>query len=498
MSRLLSEPSLDVQGPDLFELAPVPLWLEDWSAIRARLDEWRGGGVEDLDAFLLADPERVLACARAIRIVKVNDAVLQLLGARDAGHLMANLDRVFQGAMLENHRHELVQLWSGRPSFTSQAVNYTLDGRPLDIQLKGRVLPGHETDWSRILVMTEDVTAREGARRALAASEAYANGLFEHSPVSLWVEDFSAIRDLLDDVRATGIGDFRTFLDVHPDFVSRCMSEVRTLKVNRQTLLTFGAPDLAALMERRDDIFRDRRRGPFVEQLVDLWDGRLTQSREVVNYSLAGEEMHFVKQISVLPGHEHDWAEVQVALTDITARKKAEAYLEYLGKHDVLTKLFNRSFYVDEMNRIERRKLEPVSVLVADLNGLKLLNDRMGHGVGDTLLRRAGEVLGEAVQKPWHAARIGGDEFAVLLPGGGPVEVESMRQSIEDLCEINNQFYPGERLSLSMGTATQRLGERLEETVQRADLRMYEAKRRYYEAGGLDRRHDPGRRAAET
>ena len=60
-------------------------------------------------------------------------------------------------------------------------------------------------------------------------------------------------------------------------------------------------------------------------------------------------------QFSVLPGHENDWSLVQVALTDITARKKAEAYLEYLGKHDVLTKLYNRSFYVDELNRLERQ-----------------------------------------------------------------------------------------------------------------------------------------------
>ena len=60
-------------------------------------------------------------------------------------------------------------------------------------------------------------------------------------------------------------------------------------------------------------------------------------------------------QFSVLPGHENDWSLVQVALTDITARKKAEAYLEYLGKHDVLTKLYNRSFYVDELNRLERK-----------------------------------------------------------------------------------------------------------------------------------------------
>ena len=92
----------------------------------------------------------------------------------------------------------------------------------------------------------------------------------------------------------------------------------------------------------------------FREQLIDLWQGKLFQQREVVNYSLTGDELHLHLQFSVLPGHERDWSLVQIALTDITARKKAEAYLEFLGKHDVLTKLYNRSFYVDEMNRLER------------------------------------------------------------------------------------------------------------------------------------------------
>lgn len=473
---------------DLFALAPIPLWLEDWSGIRRLVDQWRAEGMDDPRAFLSADLARVRASAEAIRIIDVNPATLRLFEARDTAELVNRLGEVFQGAMLENHLEEIVQIAGGSPEFTSSAVNHTLSGRPLDIQLKGRILPGHEDTWDRVLVATEDVSEREGARRQLAESELYAKALFENSPVSLWVEDFSAIRELLEDVRATGVSDFRTFLEVHPDFVTRCASEIRVLSVNRQTLQLFRAPDLDTLLSRLGDVFRDRMLQPFQEQLIDLWNGKLFQSREVVNYSLEGEEMHFVLQFDVLPGHEQDWSLIQIALTDITARKKAEAYLEYLGKHDVLTKLYNRSFFNDEMNRIERRRTETVSVLVADLNGLKALNDQLGHAAGDTLLRRAGEVFAEAVTRPWTAARIGGDEFAVLMPGAGATEAEMLMASIEELCEINNQFYPGEALSLSMGVATMRAGERLEEVTRRADLLMYQVKRRFYERTHQDRR----------
>jgi diguanylate cyclase (GGDEF)-like protein len=171
---------------------------------------------------------------------------------------------------------------------------------------------------------------------------------------------------------------------------------------------------------------------------------------------------------------------VQVALTDITARKKAEAYLEFLGKHDVLTKLYNRSFYVDELNRLERKGPWPVTIVVADLNGLKNANDTLGHGAGDALLRRAGEVLGEAVEKPCHAARIGGDEFAVLMPATEARDGQAMLENIQTLVDLNNQFYSGPELSFAMASATSRPGERLEAVVKRADALMYRAKREYY------------------
>ncbi len=86
--------------------------------------------------------------------------------------------------------------------FSSHTVNYTLSGQRLDVQLRGTLLPGHEERWDRVLVAIEDVTERETARRALAASENFAHGLFQHSPISLWVEDFSRIKLLLDGLRS--------------------------------------------------------------------------------------------------------------------------------------------------------------------------------------------------------------------------------------------------------------------------------------------------------
>jgi diguanylate cyclase (GGDEF)-like protein len=227
---------------------------------------------------------------------------------------------------------------------------------------------------------------------------------------------------------------------------------------------------------------------PFREQLIDLWDGKLVQQREVVNYSLDGAPLHLHLQFSVFPGREKDWSLVQIALTDITARKKAEAYLEFLGKHDVITKLYNRSFFVDELNRLERKGPSPVTILVLDVNGLKAVNDQFGHAAGDELLRRAGEVLGKAVEPPCCVARIGGDEFAILMPARQERDGQDLTAAIDNLVALNNQYYASAPLSFAQGAATTRPGERLEAAVHRADAAMYVEKRAYYADPRRERR----------
>lgn len=473
---------------DMFELAPVSLWLEDYSALKSLFDRWRDQGVVDLRRHLRDDRERVAECSRCLKVLRVNRRTLELFEATDLEHLSANLHEVFRDDMFDTHVDELVQLWDGRGRFASETVNYTLSGRRLAIRVRGDVLPGHEHSWDRVLVAIEDFTERARAERALRASEQYAKGLFEHSPVSLWVEDFSAVKRLLDEVRAQGIDDLGVFTDVHPEFVERCMQEIRVIDVNRQTLSMFHATDKSDLLNHLDRVFRDDMRPHFAQQLIDLWKGCFFQQREVVNYALSGEKLHVYMQFSVLPGHEARWDQVLVSLTDITARKKAEAYLEYLGKHDVLTGLRNRSFFTDEVNRLERRGRWPVTVVAVDLNGLKAVNDQFGHAAGDDLLRRMGEVLGKLVEAPATASRVGGDEFALLLPGADERAGETVVEQLRELVALNNQYHEGKPLRFAVGAATGREGARIESVLHRADDRMYLDKRAYYEQPPNDRR----------
>ncbi len=97
-------------------------------------------------------------------------------------------------------------------------------------------------------------------------------------------------------------------------------------------------------------------------------------------------------------------------------------------------------------------------------------------------MRRLGEVLNGVVTAPNHAARIGGDEFAILLPGADKQIAAAMVDTIYELLKINNQFYSNAPLSLSLGVATSEAGETMESLVRRADMHMYEQKNAYYAA----------------
>ena len=472
----------------LFELAPVSLWLEDFSGLKVLFEGFRAEGVTDLKAHLEPRPVLARQCAASLQVLQVNLRTLELFAADSQAHLIAHLHQVFPDDMLGRMLNEWEQLWAGHLYFSSQTVNYTLDGRRLDVIIHVRVLQGHEATWDRVMVSLEDITERQNAQQQLSLSAQHARNLFEYSPVSLWVEDFSEVKRLMDGVRARGVEDFRVFLNVHPEFVTRCMAEIRVIDVNEQTLKMFSAPSKSALLAGLNKVFQGEMRESFADQLLDLWNNKTVQTREVVNYSLNGHPIHIHMQFAVMEEHQATWNMVLVSLVDISARKKAEAYLEYLGKHDVLTGLRNRVFFSEEINRLTRKGPWPVSLMMLDLNGLKRANDEEGHAAGDAMLRRVGEVLNKAIDAPGYAARIGGDEFAVLLPGADEAGVLRVTERIKSVIELNNQFYSGHRLSLAIGKATCRNGEQLDATLNQADKEMYADKARYYRDNELERR----------
>jgi diguanylate cyclase (GGDEF)-like protein len=478
--------NLDLDFHDVYQHSPVSLWIEDYSLIRRQLDEIRAQGVSDFAAYLDQHPHVVESCMASIEVLDVNDYTLKMFRAPSREVLLANLHRVFRDDMRTHFRHELEDMWEGRLELGIEGINYALDGTPIYIQLSRRALPGHEHDWSRILLSLVDITERKRALDRASENERYAQGLFEHSPVSLWLEDYSAVKAWLNDLRAGGITNFARHLSDNPQVVTESLKLLKVLDVNQKTLTMFHAASKEELIANLDRIFRDGMRVHWARELLDMWNGKLDSEYEGVNYALTGEPIDILMRSSPLPGAEATWDRVLIAISDITSRKKAEAYLSYLGTHDVLTGLRNRTYLDEQRALMQKEHRYPVSIIVIDMNGLKLANDDGGHEAGDALIRRAGEVISKVVDENDVAARVGGDEFTLLLPFQDERAARQKMAQMQTMIEVNNQFYGGAHLSFSIGTATGYAGQSLEDIQKQADQRMYAAKREYYEGRGRE------------
>lgn len=162
---------------------------------------------------------------------------------------------------------------------------------------------------------------------------------------------------------------------------------------------------------------------------------------------------------------------------EITERKRMEQELRYLSTHDILTGLYNRNFFDSEMARLQLSRLFPIGIVIVDMNNLKKANDRYGHTAGDELIRKVAHELQRSFRAGDVIARIGGDEFGVILiqtdDFGAHSAVERLRTNIQNQND--------ELLSISVGMAIAKEGEYLPAIMRSADDRMYADKAKYKE-----------------
>ncbi|SIR20491.1 sensor domain-containing diguanylate cyclase [Halanaerobium kushneri] len=160
---------------------------------------------------------------------------------------------------------------------------------------------------------------------------------------------------------------------------------------------------------------------------------------------------------------------------DITENKKKEREIKYLSLHDEMTELYNRRYFENEMERLDSSRKLPVAILIADLDNLKYVNDNFGHQQGDNYIITAAQMIKESIRGIDIAARIGGDEFALILPETDSDEAEKICNRIKEKeSDYLKQKNLIEIFSISIGYAVKKSEEiSLEEVFRKADKRMY-------------------------
>jgi diguanylate cyclase (GGDEF)-like protein/PAS domain S-box-containing protein len=225
-----------------------------------------------------------------------------------------------------------------------------------------------------------------------------------------------------------------------------------------------------ALMEQAEEI------------MTELMAGR-SWTGEVVVHRKDGTT--FPALVTDTPAHDEEGNLVAIigVYTDITERKRMEERLEYQAFHDLLTNLPNRRLFMDRLSQTlrhtERRRERKVALLFMDLDNFKIVNDSLGHELGDQLLVAVVERLRNSLRPEDTLARLGGDEFTVLIEDVGSPEnvVRVAERIVEDLrgpfVIEGREVFVSASIGIAMGDARTKSSEEL---LRDADTAMYQAK----------------------
>lgn len=160
---------------------------------------------------------------------------------------------------------------------------------------------------------------------------------------------------------------------------------------------------------------------------------------------------------------------------DVGERKKLEQQLEYMSYHDQLTGRYNRRFFEEELRRLDVERNYPMTIVMADVNGLKLINDSFGHALGDELIKKVSEVIGKGCRADDIIARLGGDEFVILLPKTDNYKTEQIIKRIEG--EALKEKVGSIEISVSFGWETKNnVEEEIQDILKKAEDYMYKKK----------------------
>ncbi len=234
------------------------------------------------------------------------------------------------------HHKSILQaaLLTGQATFLNHLVEAAIQ-RPDGIRAVTQTLafPIHTHKGYLLGSILRDITGRKRKEEQLAESETRYKGLFEDSPISLWEEDYSGVKQRLDNLRKEGITNFQEYFTSHPEAVAECAALVKILDVNRATMSLFGANRKEDMLKSLAELFEGEPIQVFRNELVNIAAGKISFGWEGINKTLDGRLIDVGLKWSAAPGHEDSLSRVIVSMIDITEHKRADERIKRQLEH---------------------------------------------------------------------------------------------------------------------------------------------------------------------
>jgi len=330
-------------------------------------------------------------------------------------------------------------------------------------------IPGTSPDGigTEVMAFVEDITELKNVERALRDSEKRYRQLYHSAPIAMIERDVTALNTYLDQLRESGVEDFRDYLQKNPEEISYCWSMIKTIDHNQAF---FELMDLehctvpGKIFPQTDsDAFREMAR----EIILIIAERNSVNQREMEVVTASGKAKFLLGKSMVVSGSDNNSERVVVALVDISHRKKAEEALRASEQRfkeqslrDNLTGLFNQRYLYQSLAALieeAQKDGKPISVIFMDLDHFKRVVDTHGHQNGSRAIREVALTINACLRPPAYCVAYAGDEFVVVLPGydrfrafGKASEIQARMKDtvyrLEDDIEV--------RLEASFGIAT--------------------------------------------
>jgi PAS domain S-box-containing protein len=311
----------------LFESSPISMWENDFSEVKKYIDDLRRNGVEDFSEYLIKHPEVVSICASKVHTLDTNKATLELFECKDKETFLNNIKHIFVNESNSSLRDAFISMAEGK-RFSGKTVQRTFNNEIIDCEVRQAIVPGYEDSWGKVLSTITDITQSNRMQESLAESEKRYRALFESSPISMWEDDFSEVKNYLDGLRLKGIEDFNAFFNKHPREVKKCSGLVKIIDVNNTTLEMMKCKDKETFLKKLDYIFIDKTSNALRDCFVSFAGGSRSFETGTVHRRFDNEYIDCEVSLTIVPGYENTWARVISALTDVTQRNMMERALK--------------------------------------------------------------------------------------------------------------------------------------------------------------------------
>jgi len=244
--------------------------------------------------------------------------------------------------------------------------------------------------------------------------------------------------------------------------------------INSETLTLLGY-EMADLLGKPFAMLFPEATKPEMEQVLKALENVEIRNKDTLFVTRQNTNIPILFSASACHDAAGDYLGLVVLARDISDYKQREEEIRFLSYHDQLTGLYNRRYYEEEIRRLDTDENLPLSIIMGDVNGLKIINDSIGHVQGDELLKKVAQAIGSGCRADDRVARLGGDEFVILLPKTDRAQAEQVIKRINAL--LTKEKVSNLDVSISFGCDVKKYRhEKIEDILKAAEDQMYKLK----------------------